>query len=145
MKFIEDRPLSRYELNQLLIEAPEPEVRNLLMFMRSANEDAFDFFNKYSVYKFGLIVNQRPVYFAYITHLDDRYELWTVVNSDVKEQYSLYKYSKLSLKKALKEFSPIYATMETHNQKNLEWVTKMGFRRVNEEQDIITFMIERGK
>lgn len=143
MTFIEDRPLNRIEMTILIAEAPETEVKNLVKYVEAINEDIFDFLNANSVYRFGLIINKRPIYFAYITGFDGKYELWTVVNSNVQEQFSLYKYSKRSLRKALEEFSPIYATMETHNQKNIDWVKKMGFKEVKKVSNEVTFMIER--
>lgn len=145
MTYIEDRQLTRFEIDLLMAEAPESEVRNLIAYLKKANIDAFNFFNKNSVYRFGLIINQRPVYFAYITNFDKKYELWTVVNSNVHEQFSLYKYSKRSLKNALQLFDPIYATMETHNQKNIDWVKRMGFKEIERTQDLVSFMIEKPK
>lgn len=145
MKKIEDRPLSKIEINLLLAEAPELETRNLINFLKNSNEDAFNFFSTNSVYRFGLIIDNRPIYFAYITNFDNKYELWTVVNSGVLEQFSLYKYSKRSLKNALKDFSPIYATMEKHNKKNLAWVKSLGFKAIDEDDLLITFMIQKPK
>lgn len=145
MTCVEDRPLTRIELTLLLAEAPEAEVKNLISYLNDIKRDAFDFFNSKAVYQFGLIINERPVYFAYITKLNGKYELWTVVNSNVHEQFSLYKHSKRSLKKALETFSPIYATMETHNKKNIDWVKKMGFVPMEEMKDLITFKIQKQK
>lgn len=144
MTFIEDRPLNRIEMNLLLAEAPETETRNLVAHLRSANIEAFDLFNQdCCVYKFGLIINQRPVYFAYITNYDGKYELNTVVNDKVREQYSLYKYSKRSLKKALEQFSPIYATMEKHLTRNIKWTEHLGFKKIAEDDTTVTFKIEK--
>lgn len=139
---IENRPLNKIEINLLLAEAPESEVSNLIRYLRCINQDAYDFLNQDAVYRFGLIADQRPIYFAYIICKNNKYELWTVVNKDVKEQFSLYKHSKRSLEQALVQFSPIYATMETHNHKNIEWVKRMGFKEIINNGNTITFKIE---
>lgn len=141
---IETRPLTKIEMNMLIAEAPESETSNLVHYLNVTNQDSYDFLNRYAVYKFGLIIDKRPIYLAYIVQQSfDKYELWTVVNSNVKQQFSLYKYSKRSLDKALELFSPIYATMQTHNLKNLEWVKHMGFEEISRYKNTVTFKIER--
>lgn len=140
---IESRELTEEELKDILMEAPIEETRNLIHFLRAHNLHAFDFFNKNSVFSFGLIANGRPIYFAYIIpNSKGMNELWTVVNSDVKEQVSLYKYSKRSLLYALTLHSPIYATMEKVNEHNIRWVEHLGFQRIFDDGKIVKFMIK---
>lgn len=137
------RKLNRKEIQQILLEAPIEETRNLINFLKKYNLDAFDFFTKKSIYSFGLVSNGRPIYFAYIIPSGNGiYELWTVVNSNVKEQFSLYKYSKKSILEALKSFSPIYATMEKINDKNMKWVERLGFSKIFDDGNIVRFMIK---
>lgn len=140
---IETRPLTKDELILLLAEASAGEVKNLDAYLHKYNLDPYDFLNKDTVYKFGLIVDHRPIYFAYIKKHDGKYFWWTVVNSDVKEQYSLYKHAKKALNDALNLYSPIYATMEKQNATNIRWVERMGFNRVYEDESIITFRIAK--
>lgn len=139
---IEIRPLNRMELNQLLIEAPLQEKENLFKVLDTNNVYAYDFLNnEYVVYRYGLIIDNRPIYFAHVVKNDNRYELWTIVNSEVKHQKTLYKHSKLALQEALKQFSPIYATMEKHLIKNLKWTEHLGFKRIYENAEIVTLKI----
>ncbi|MES1987154.1 MAG: hypothetical protein V4440_03835 [Pseudomonadota bacterium] len=138
---IETRPLTRVELNLLIAEAPEDETRNLLAYCKINNIDVYDFINQNSVYKFGLVIDKRPIYFAHVKDKQYGYEIWTVVNSDVSQQKTLYKYSKLAVQEALKKFSPIHATMEKHLHKNLKWTERMGFKRIHEDDRIVTLKI----
>ena len=139
---IETRPLNRIELDYLLESAPKDETKNLLKFLSENNLNAYDFLNQNKiVYKFGLIIDGIPAYFAYIFDKQYGYELWTVVNKDVMQQKTLYKYSKLALQEALKKFSPIYATMEKNLHKNLKWTEKLGFKRIFEDNNIVTLKI----
>lgn len=139
---IESRPLKEEEIEDLLISAPIDETRNLIKFLSVRKEQPYDFFNHHSVFSFGLISNGRPIYFAYILpNKNNEYELWTVVNKDVKEQFSLYKYSKRSLDYALTLYSPIYATMEKCNARNVKWVIHLGFKKIYDNGTIIKFKI----
>jgi hypothetical protein len=141
---IETRPLNRVEILEVLNNAPDSETRNLKLYLDKYGFNAYEFLNINSVYKYGLIINGRPIYFAYVHKRNkDGYELWTVVNSDVKEQKSLFKYSKINLMNALKEFSPIYATMETENIKNIRWVIRLGFKKIFKDDKNIIFKIEK--
>lgn len=125
------------------MDAPIEETRNLIRFLNSRKEKAFDFFNKYAVFSFGLVSKNRPIYFAYIIpNQNGEHELWTVVNDDVKEQFSLYKYSKKYLNYALTLYSPIYATMEKINDRNIRWVEHLGFTRIYDDGKLVKFMIK---
>lgn len=140
---IEYRELTKEELQDILMDAPLEETRNLVRFLHQRNQHAFDFFKEKSVFSFGLVSDGRPIYFAYIIpNKDGEHELWTVVNSNVKEQFSLYKYSKKSLLYALILFKPIYATMEKVNERNIKWVEHLGFKRIFDDGKILKFMIE---
>lgn len=141
MRYIEDRPLNRLEVQELINDAPETETRNLKTFLREFNLDAYSFLHKHSVYRYGLIVNGRPVYFVYISNLNGKYESWSVVNSNIKDQIALFKHSKKNLKEALKQFSPIYATMEKSSPKNIEWTKRLGFKEVSQDECTITLEI----
>ncbi len=112
---IENRPLTDNEINEILLNAPDSETKNLNRISDILNIDACTLLNRNAVYKFGLIINKRPVYFAHVIESIGKYHLWTIVNSDVKEQHSLFKYSKRETMKALKDFSPLYARMEKCN------------------------------
>lgn len=139
---IEIRPLNRIEVNLLIAEALEDETRNLVKFLKENDYDAYEFLNQPQVvYKFGLIIDKRPIYFAHIYFDGDRYELWTVINKDTTQQKTLYKYSKKALEEALKQFSPIYATMEKHLVKNLRWTQKLGFKPIYQDGNIVTLKI----
>lgn len=139
---IESRELTQEELNDIIMDAPIEETRNLILFLNDRKVSAFDFFKSKSVFSFGLVTNNRPIYFAHIIPNErNEYELFTVVNSHVKEQFSLYKYAKRSLLYALTLFNPIYATMEKINDRNMRWVTHLGFQKIYEDDHIIKFMI----
>ncbi len=139
-----NRPLNKEEIVQLLNNAPESETRNLKIFLEKRNTEAYSFLNNNAVDSFGLIIDTVPVYFAYLIPCNDRYELWTVVNKDVKHQFSLFKHSKREINRVLEKFSPIFATMEKYNHKNIAWVEHLGFKRIYEDKEVITFEIKKG-
>ena len=139
---IEVRPLNREEVNRLIFEAPEDEVKNLVKFIKEENLNIYDFLNNDKiVYKYGLIIDGRPIYLNHVVNNDGKYEVWTVVNSNVKEQKTLYKYTKMALKEALKNFSPLYATMERHMDNNIRWTEKLGWKKIYEDNEIVTLKI----
>lgn len=136
------RKLNHSEMLQLLDEAPETETRNLKRFLFDNNMDAYEFFNKYGVENDGIVINSRPVYLASLMKNNDgEYELWTVVNSNVKEQKTLYKISKQQVHKWKEKYGEIYATMEKVNPKNIKWTQKLGFNIINESDHVITFKL----
>lgn len=142
---IEDRPLNREEVYSILETAPDSEVRNLKRFLEKYKLDAFNFLNRDAVDSFGLIIDGVPAYFAYLIPCLHRYELWTVVNSNVKEQFSLFKHSKRKINKVLEKFSPVYAKMEKHNINNINWVTRLGFKKIDEDDKTVLFEIKKGE
>jgi hypothetical protein len=72
------------------------------------------------------------------------YELWTFVNKSVKEQFTLFKVSKSIVYGWLNKFNPIYATMESTFNKNIEWTKRIGFKENYNRNGIIKLILERG-
>jgi len=139
---MECRRLKREEINSLLKTAPDTEKRNLIRIL--AGQDAYDFFDKYSIDHFG-IVNGRPIYLVALTESDDgTKEFWTVVNSDVKETFSLCKYCKRELIKWGKKHGDIYATMENVNDENIKWCLWLGFNIVSSNHETVTLCYKGG-
>lgn len=134
----EIRPLMREELYRLLKEAPDSETK----FIRESGEDIFDFFEDKSIVIQGLIVDGRPLYIAAIMQgQNDRYVFWTIVNSNVEDKLSLCKHSKRQLKEWLSKFGCIYATMPKGNEINQKWTEWLGFKRIEEDEDTITYKL----
>jgi hypothetical protein len=133
---IETRPLTREELSLILKDAPKSETVNLNRLVKNP----FEFFKDNSVNQEGIIINGRPIYFWAITfnNKKNRYEIWTVVNNDVKEQFSLYKIAKKKAIEWSKKYKEIYATMEKFNEKNIEWTKRIGFIPIQDDNNIIT-------
>ena len=133
------RFLTREEFNQLLKEAPETETRNLLRITREFNVDPYDFLIDISLEKEGILINDRPIYLGILSK--DK-ELWTVVNSNVKEQFTLFKVAKRGLKKLVDKYEIIYATMEKVNSKNMLWTERLGFKKYKENNCFITYILQ---
>lgn len=132
------RPLTREEMMRLLKEAPEHETK----FIRESGLNAYEFFNNNSIVIQGLIIDGRPIYIAaVIKNKEDKYVFWTVVNSNVKDKFSLCKYSKRELKKWLNKFGCIYATMPKGNILNQKWTEWLGFNKLEEDNDTITYRL----
>ncbi len=140
---IEERRLNNKELARLFIEAPDTETRNLNRILWAMNMSAYDFFDKYALEHYGLIIDGRPVYMvALVKNIDGRNELYTIVNSNVEQQFSLFKYCKRGLKGWLDKYKEIWATMENINKKNIEWSKRLGFKKMNEDDRIIILKLE---
>ena len=131
---IEERILTKDEFDSLLDSAPESETRNL---KRILGSNAYDYLMN-NTKEISGIVNSRPIYFG---ALSKENQLWTIVNSDVKEQFSLYKISKRRVYKWLDKYGVIYATMEKVNLKNILWTIKLGFKKIKEDLTTITFKL----
>ena len=138
---LETKRLNRLELNELINNAPKTEARNLLRITDNLGINPYDFFDKYAVEHSG-IINNRPIYMAcIIPNAKKEYELWTIVNSDVKEQFSLFKISKRVLMQWLGKYKEIYATMEKNNLKNMRWTERLGFKKTRENNNLITYLL----
>jgi len=136
---IEVRKLTRQEFNQLIKEAPDSETSNL---KRLLGNGAYDYFDKNALEQSGLVINERPIYFGVLTLNKDRVvEIWTVVNSNVREQFTLYKLAKRMAYLWVEKYKVIYATMEKVNLKNIEWTQRMGFKVVQENDNFITLKL----
>ena len=139
---VEQRYLTRAEFNQLLKEAPEDETMFIRDYLKGSGVEAYDFFEDFGFEKDGIVIDGRPIYVAILTGNEKgEKELWTIVNSDVKEQFTLYKISKRQVYKWLEKYKRIFSTMQKINPKNLEWVKRLGFKQTSEEDDTITFVL----
>lgn len=134
----EIRPLMREELYRLIHEAPELEVK----FIQGIGEDPFDFFQRKAIVTQGLIIDGRPLYIAAIMqNKNKKYIFWTIVNSNVKDTVALCKHSKRQLKEWLRKFGEIYATMPKGNIVNQKWTEWLGFNKISEDNDSITYKL----
>lgn len=133
--------LTRDNFNRLVKEAPESETRLIRKHLIDEGIDPFDFFQKRAIEK-SLLSNGRPVYFGALVKVDGKYNLFTVVNKNVKEQKSLYKLSKQIVSQWVKKYKTIYAKMDKSFEKNLFWTKKMGFLPIEEDNKYITLKKE---
>jgi hypothetical protein len=136
---IEVRVLTKKELNNIITNAVDTETRNLNKII----DEPYEFFKNKAVRQEGIIINGRPIYFYALTFNKpkNRFELWTIVNSDVKEQFSLFKLAKRISQDWIKTYKEIYATMEKVNLKNIEWTKRLGFIPIQENENTITFKL----
>ena len=141
---IEQRFPTRQELIRLLVEAPLSETKYIREATQCFMIDPYQWLTDRAVDKDGLIIDGRPIYMGVLTEdIFGKLNVWTVVNSDVKEQFTLYKLTKRLLKTWAEKYGKIYATMEKINPKNMEWTKKLGFKVINETDNEITFLLER--
>ena len=135
----EIRPLTKTELDVIIEEAQDSETRNLKRLVR----EPYDFFQRKSVAQNGIVIDKRPIYFGAITFNQgkERFEIWTIVNKNVREQFSLYKIAKRLSHQWAKTYKEIYATMEKINLKNVEWTKRIGFLPVQETDRLITLRL----
>ncbi len=135
---IEIRKLMREELYRLLNESPESETK----FLRALQIDPYNFFEEKSLMINGLIINGRPIYIAAVMlSRENKYIFWTVVNSNVEDKITLCKSVKRDINRWISKFGTLYATMEKINLDNMKWVEWLGFEKIREDEDTITYKI----
>jgi len=136
---IETRPLTKKELDIIIDEAQDSETRNLKRLVR----EPYEFFQRKSVAQNGIVIDKRPIYFGAVTFNEskERFEIWTIVNKGIKNQFSLYKIAKRISRQWAKTYKVIYATMEKINFKNVEWTKRIGFIPVQETDRLITLRL----
>lgn len=132
----EIRPLTEEEFNQIINDADENET----WFIRQI-ESPYKFLIDNCIESCGMVNKGTPSYFAYLLLEDGKPILWTVVNKNVKEQFSMYKFSKRIVHEWLSKHGEIYATMRTANNKNIEWTKHLGFRIIHQDNDFISFKL----
>ena len=137
---IEHRKLTRKELGWLLAEAPYSETKNLL---KRANGKPYEFLNDLTIESKGIVINGRPIYYWVLTKINGKYELWTIVNSNVKEQFTLYKLARKNIKTLVEKYGCLYATMEKESFKNIEWTKRIGFKVIEETDNLIKLRMEK--
>ena len=135
---MEIRPLTEQELNELIKTAPLSETKFVRDTCSSLGVSSFEFFERCAKESSGLL-NGRPLYFWAV--VDN--SLWTIVNSDVKEQFTLYKVAKRESAKLAEKLGYLKATMYRDNDKNLEWTKRLGFRAIEENDKIITLQLKK--
>ena len=139
---IEQRRLTKEEIEELIIEAPISETINLQQYLLSVEQHPYDFFNNHAIDHFGLLSNGRPIYMAALVPNDDgQQEFWTVVNTDVKETFSLCKYVKRELKRWVQKYGDVWATMTKVRPQNIKWTEWLGFKKYNETDDLVTLLL----
>lgn len=138
---IEQRFLTYKEFKELMLSASENETKYLFELTQGFQHNPYKWLIGNALEKEGLIINNKPVYFGVLTR---DYHIWTVVNTKVKEQFTLFKIAKQVIKKWSK-YGNIYATMRKDNPKNIEWTKRLGFKIINETDIEITFLFQGDK
>lgn len=138
MKEIISRPLTDLEIELLIINAPESETR----FLKQINISASMFFGSYSTEQKGILINNLPAYIGAVIYdpKTNIYNLWTVVRNNLKEQFSLFKIARKTVREWAKKYRPLYAEMFKNNEKNIRWTERLGFKRISEDNETIVFM-----
>jgi hypothetical protein len=138
MKTIEVKPFSDMDIELLVLNAPTGEIK----FVKTLNMPLSEFLRLYAIEQKGILVNNIPIYLGAIVFypLSKSYNLWTVTNSNVAEQFSLFKIAKRTIKEWSNKYHPLYAEMPKGNDKNINWTQRLGFRKISEENDIVKFI-----
>lgn len=131
------RRLTKWEFYTLLDGAPKCETEHII---DELEPGAYEYFARSAKAQFGLLDEKTPIYFGALDW--DNY-LWTIVNSNVKKQFSLFKYSKRELQHWVKRFGIIKAVMDKKLVKNIEWTLRMGFMKTSEDRHYVEFIIRR--
>lgn len=134
---IEHRILNREELDILLKESDASETA----FLSKLSIEPFDLFNKYSLIQDGMLIDKRPIYIAALIENNGKKEFWTIVNSNINCVIILSRLVRDELRKWIKEFGELYATMSKVNEKNMQWVQWLGFNKISETAETVTYRI----
>lgn len=143
-KQVEIRALTEAELVSLMLTAPISEKRNLIEIAYAYKERPYEFLDKRAVEKSGILINGRPIYCGYLTERKGRYFIWTIVNSNVADQYTLFKVAKRISRNWADKYGVVYATMEKINPKNMFWTERIGFKPIEESDSFITYELKGG-
>lgn len=143
---VESRILTEDEFNSLMSSAPESETENLFSAMERMGFLPYEFFQYKAVENRGIVIDGKPIYFAaLVKNTYGEIELWTVVNSDVKEQFSLFKIAHRTIREWIKKYKRIYATMDCSLQNNIRWTERLGFNKLYKQGRYITFLMKEGE
>lgn len=133
---IDIRNLNKEEFEQLMNEAPDTETKFI-----KEQKNPYEFFNSGEITE-ALIIDGRPIYIAMVKKGQfNRYIFWTIVNSNVKDKITLCKHVKRELKIWISKFKEISATMHKDNKENMKWVEWLGFVKVSEDLNTITYKL----
>lgn len=126
-------------MNALLKSAPEIETRGLRDLCSRWDTTPKEFFDLMADELTGLVIDGRPVYLMALVNG----AVWTVVNSRVREQKTLFSVAKRFARDWARKYKRITATMFSGgNEKNIRWTERLGFKRLSEENGTITFEME---
>lgn len=126
-------------MDTLIREAPEIETRGLRQRCRDWDTEPWEFFGLMADYITGLLVDGRPVYLMAMVGNT----AWTVVNRNVREQFTLFKVARREARKALKRFGYVEASMfKEGNEKKIQWTQRLGFKLVKETPAFVTLRME---
>ena len=142
----EIRRLNDYEIVRLVYEADSCETYELFRVINRTHESIPEFFAQREIEASGIITDERPIYMAFLTYnyALKRHVLWTVVNQNVKEQKTLYKYSKIVSYQWANKYGEIYATMTKLKPQNIRWTMKLGFEIVESDRYTVTLRLKGG-
>ena len=140
---IELRIPTREDIDFLIREAQDSETKFLRDFCCKNEIEPYDFLNEWSKENIVLCVEDKPIYLAaLIENTLGQIELWTVVVTDVTNLITLCKYSKRVLKDWVKKYKEIYATMLRFDEENRKFVGWLGFEKIGEDANYITYVLK---
>lgn len=139
----EKRALTKEEFYTLLETCSEQESDALINYTRQIGKKPWEFFQELGLENWGLLIGNVPVYFACIySGEDDTFRLWTLSKKVIKEQFTLYKFCKRNLAKAIKKFNPIVGINLVDNKIIARWNMRMGFLPYKVENNLVYYKME---
>ena len=140
---MEIRKLNKDEFVQLLNEAPESETEGIRNYLVKYKVNPYEYFENEAIESDALL-NGRPLYFGALTFDvdDNRFLLWTITNTNIQAQKTLYKESKKRAVAWANKYGEIYAIMYKGIDKNIRWAQKMGFKIIEEKDNMIVLCLK---
>lgn len=134
---IEIRALTKDEMGQLLSEASPIETHGL-------TTEVWNYIiDNYGVENSGIVVKGHPIYAATLLNVDGVYEFDTIVNRNVKEQFTLFREAKRKSDEWMYKYKRLSATMPVTLTKNIEWTKRLGFRETQRNNNTVTLIKEK--
>jgi len=138
---IEHRPLTDTEFAEILKDAPPSETEGLIAYAARQNETPAEFIKRHAFVIDGVVATGRPIYFSAILKSDRGFFFWTIVNSNVREQVSLYKIAHRELQRLRTKHVPLFACMKCAWEKNLKWTKRLGFSEVERNDQYVLLQL----
>ena len=131
------KELNRFELRELIKDAPEWSSGSIKEYAKESNIDPYDYFKENAIDQIGFLVNKRPLYFGALIKRDGKNVLWTIINSDIKHHLFIYKTAKRMVHDWQKLYGTLYSAINLKHKPQIMWTMRMGFKPISKNNEAL--------